>query len=218
VDDLLPPDVRIGALRVRDRADELIGAELEPIADAVERRRAAYSSGRVLSRRLLTELGAPPARPLGRRPGSRLPDWPEGFVGSITHSGPLCLAAVGRSARYRGLGLDLEPDQPTRQEIDRHVLSDRERGWVADATRAGEDRSRLTRLVFSVKEAVYKAFHPAVGRVWGFQDVEVEIDLGRGRFLARLPEDAGPATIAGSVLRRDAWIVSAVAWRRSEDR
>ena len=45
-------------------------------------------------------------------------------------------------------------------------------------------------LVFSIKEAVYKAFFPIVRKVWGFMEVEVEIDLmvvftGRGLRLVR---------------------------------
>ncbi len=214
LDALLPPDVLVRALPVRDRMAELIGDEAQPIRDAVPTRQAAYSTGRVLARALLAECGATPG-PLLRRPDSRLPDWPEGFVGSITHSGTLCLAAVAPGARYGGLGIDLEPDQPTRRAIERHVLREAERAWVDAAASDEGERRRWTRLFFSAKEAVYKAFHPVVGRVWTFLEVGLELDLASGRFRAELPADAGRATVEGGIVRREGWIVSGVVWPRA---
>lgn len=212
---LFPPDVRLDALDVRDRMSELIGEEGQPVRSAHAVRRAEYSTGRVLARRLLGELGAP-VQPLERRPDDRVPVWPDGFVGSISHSGSLCLAAVAPSDRYLGVGIDLEPDEPTRREIGGHVLSRPERAWVRETAESDEDRLRLTRQIFSAKEAVYKAFYPVVGRVWRFQDVRVEIEAGpsRARFRAELPPDAGRSEIDGISIRSSSWIACGVAWPR----
>jgi len=77
---------------------------------------------------------------------------------------------------------------------------------------AGEaDRGRRCRIVFSVKEAVYKAFYPRTRTFWSFQDVGVSIDLEAGSYLAELPEGTGLAKVTGRVACRSGWIVSAVA-------
>jgi 4'-phosphopantetheinyl transferase EntD len=211
VEDLLPADVRVAACEVRDRMADLVGAEPAPVLAAAGPRQAEYSTGRVLARRLLHEAGAP-LQPLLRRPGGRLPAWPDGFVGSISHSGGICLAAVGSVDTYRGIGIDLEPDAPTRREIDRVVLCGSERDWVAAAGEEKDERSRRARLVFSAKEAVYKAFYPALRQAWRFRDVELEIDLEAARFCAALPEGAGLARVEGRILRRSGWILCGVAW------
>lgn len=44
----------------------------------------------------------------------------------------------------------------------------------------------LDRLLFSAKEAVYKAWFPLAQRWPGFEDVELTVDVGRAEFRARL--------------------------------
>ena len=91
------------------------------------------------------------------------------------------------------------------------ALRDREFDWVGEGAGADPvERRRRCRVVFSVKEAVYKAFYPRTREFWSFQDVGVEIDLDAARFSATLPASAGRATIEGRVFRRDGWILSGV--------
>ena len=208
---LLPPTVRLASGRIVDRTAELIGAEDEAIARAVDSRRAEYATGRVFARSLLESLGAPRV-PLLREPDTRLPLWPDAFVGSITHSDALCVVAVARATDHAGVGLDVEPDAPTDSEIERVVLRDHEHDWVGQGAGADpEERSRRCRLVFSAKEAVYKAFYPRTRTFWSFQDVVLDLDLEAGSFEASLPESAGRAKATGLVVRREGWIFSAVA-------
>ena len=204
---LFPVGVRIAAERISDRVADLLPAERPGIATAVASRQHEFATGRVLARRLLAELGRPDFALV--RDQDRVPRWPDGFVGSISHSGSLCVASVGLASEFAGIGLDLEPDEPVDSDIERVVCRDAEHDWVAAAT--GDDRGRRRRIVFSVKEAVYKAFYPRTREFWSFQDVTVSIDLEAGRYRAELPESAGVASAAGRIHREGGWILSALA-------
>ena len=205
--ELFPIGIRTAVDRISDRVDELLPAERPAIATAVASRQFEFATGRVLARQLLAELGAPDLALV--RDDDRVPCWPEGFVGSISHSGSLCVASVARADSFAGIGLDLEPDEPVDADIERVVCRDAEHDWVAAVT--GDDRGRRRRIVFSIKEAVYKAFYPRTREFWSFQDVTVSIDLERGRYRAQLPESAGVATAEGRIHRQGGWILSALA-------
>ena len=204
---LLPTEVEIAGTTIRDCVELLMPEERGLVASAVPKRQHEFATGRVLARELLGRLGHADFPLL--REEDRIPVWPEGIVGSISHASHVCLAAVGRSASSAGIGIDLEPDEPVESDIARVVCRDAEHDWVA-AEGEGE-RARRCRVVFSVKEAVYKAFYPRTRTFWSFQDVGGAIDLDAGTWHARLPESAGVAEAEGRVARREGWIVSAIA-------
>lgn len=204
---LLPASVEIAGASIRDCVEALLPEERPYIATAVPRRQHEFATGRVLARELLARFGHDPLPVL--RAEDRIPLWPEGIVGSISHAGHVCLAAVAEARTCGGVGIDLEPDEAVDSDIERVVCRDEEHAWVAAAGEA--ERGRRCRVVFSVKEAVYKAFYPRTRTFWSFQDVRVEIDLARESWQAHLPESAGVAEAHGRVARREGWIVSAVA-------
>ena len=211
---LLPAGIRVAIAPIGDDVDRLIGGERDYLGRAVESRQREFAAGRILARGLLAQLGHPDY-PVLREEEGRLPIWPAGIVGSISHSDDLCMAAVGEATDFQGVGVDLEPDEPVQREIERVVLKGAEHEWVAQGE-SGE-RGRRCRMVFSAKEAVYKAFYPRTRTFWSFQDVELAIDgeagvgTERGTFLAQLPPSAGRDAIDGRILRRGGWIISAVA-------
>jgi 4'-phosphopantetheinyl transferase EntD len=186
--DLLPPPVA-----VIESFGELPGAALLPeeeplVADAVQRRRAEFTTGRACARRALAMIGQP-AVPLLSGP-AREPLWPAGVVGSLTHCAGYCAAAVARRADLVTVGIDAEPAGPLPGGVLERVASAAERDALARLP-AG---ACWDRLLFSAKESVYKAWYPLAGRWLGFSDAEVVIDPA-GTFAARLlvpgPELAG---------------------------
>jgi 4'-phosphopantetheinyl transferase EntD len=191
--------------------NDLPTGERELIVKAVTSRRRAFSTGRVLARGLLRDLGSETAELL--RDPDRVPVWPEGAVGSISHCEDLCAVAIGEASRFWGIGLDVEPDEAVKEGVERVVCGPREIAWLDSV--AGDERSRRVKMIFSIKEAVYKAFYPELRTHWGFQDVQTEIDLDGERFLASLPEGPKAREIEGRVVRRAGWILSAVARPRS---
>jgi len=209
LDALFSEHVLVATGPIEDHRAALHPAEREGIEQASEDRQREFSTGRWLAHALLDEPGAA-AAPIPRN-ADRTPRWPAGRVGSITHSGGFCAVAIGRaSARLRGVGVDLEPDLTTKPGLERMICFGEELDWIAEAGTL--EAGRRCRVVFSAKEAVYKAFHPSTGRVWRFEEVALRVDLDRGSFRARLPADAGRAEIEGRIVRRGGWIVSGVEW------
>ena len=207
VDGLMPASVRMAGSPVHDCVSSMWPGERRLVERAVESRRWEFATGRLLARSLLADLGHPDYELL--RDEDRTPRWPETVVGSITHSAEQCLVAVGRASEFRGVGIDLEPDESTDSDIQRVVCRGPEHDWVAAAGEA--ERGRRCRIVFSVKEAVYKAFYPRTRTFWNFQDVGVSIDLEAESYRAELPKGAGLASVTGRVRCRAGWIVSALA-------
>lgn len=185
LEQLFPADV------VTVEADEAawlgpLDAEEEAELGAVsEKRRREFTAGRACARQALSRLGLP-SDPLLRR-ADRSPRWPPGVVGSISHCAGFCAAAVARAERHGALGLDIERAGRTRAGLARRICTPGERERLA---RWGAEGLGI---VFSVKEAFYKAWHPATGAELGFLDVETELDPGAGRFLARLVHAELPA-------------------------
>jgi 4'-phosphopantetheinyl transferase EntD len=205
---LLPDDVAVAGGAIDAVADALFPVEAAAVERAVEKRRREFGMGRTYARRALATLGCPPGPiPVG---SDRSAVWPEGFVGSISHSRRLCAAIAARSNRYAGLGLDLEDDAPIDDEGVRAQIC------RPEEARDGVDR---TKLLFVIKEAVFKAYYPESGAFLEFADVSVTLDPARRSFVAalvrpELPRLAGRAAFAGGFRCVDGHIIAAVAIAR----
>ncbi|MBZ5734694.1 4'-phosphopantetheinyl transferase superfamily protein [Nocardioides sp. TRM66260-LWL] len=140
-----------------DADDErrLLPAEEAWLARAVPRRRREAATARRLAREALAALGVEDAPAHALLPGPLgAPSWPPGVVGSLAHTDRLVVAAVARSRPgLRGVGVDVEPDEPLPPDVVPVVLSEAEQRLVADLL--GPDR-----LLFCAKEAAYKAWAP----------------------------------------------------------
>jgi 4'-phosphopantetheinyl transferase EntD len=183
---LLPNVVAYAETR-EDRLEiELFPSERLSLGRAVDRRRREFITGRACARLALRRLGAPVvAIPSGQH-GEPL--WPAGVVGSITHCPGYRACAAARSEAIISLGIDAEPNAPLPDGVLEEVAFGRERERVAERSSAtqGEVQVDLARLLFSAKEAVYKAWFPLAKRWLGFDDVELSIDLSSAEFRAKL--------------------------------
>lgn len=193
---LFGPGVVAVEARPADVDGRLLPQEEVVVRRAVETRRREFTAGRVLARRALGELGVPPvAIPSG---DDRAPVWPEGVVGSITHTRGYCAVVVARRERVGSLGIDAELGEPLREGLWRRVCTERERSWLAD--RPVGERGLLAKVVFSVKECLYKAQYPLTLQFLGFQDVEAELDPDQGSFEIVFGRAAGTRFGAGDRL------------------
>ncbi len=176
---LMPPACGLGV------ADPRVAYPAFPgeVVQGVPKRIAEFRAGRVAARLALAELGLPD-RPIPAAP-DRAPIWPQGLQGSISHSDSLCLAVVGRC---RGIGADLEEATPLDDALRESVLRPEEAG--ASALEA--------KLIFSAKEAAYKAQYPLSRQLFDFHMLSVTLD-GPG-FTARFTAEVPPFP-AGRVLR-----------------
>ncbi len=201
---LFAPDIRTGSRATDEHLhDALPPAEAALSARFAPRRRREFAAGRACARRLLASLGVP-AVAIGMD-ANRAPCWPEGIVGSISHGAGLCVVAVARRGAVVGLGVDVESDAPLSAGIRRRVCTPGERRRLDGL--AEPEAGRLAKLLFSIKEAIYKCVHPLVQTPIGFQQAEIQLDVEQGRFRVE-PVAAGPEVSA-----RLAAVGGAFAWR-----
>jgi 4'-phosphopantetheinyl transferase EntD len=203
-----PPGTAVAEGPIADGAP-FDAAEAAAIAPAVERRRREFLTGRALARAALARLGCPPCSiPVGE---SRAPVWPDGFLGSISHSRSHCVAHVARSRDLLAVGIDIEAEAPLAPGLAALICRPDETGEAP-----GLDPV-LAR--FAAKEAFYKAYFPVARRFLDFHDVRV--DLAEGRFVAELVADK-PAlgarrTFEGRIARLAGHTVAAL-WIAREPR
>ena len=162
--------------RIADHTDALWPPERECLKRMRPQRTAEYSSGRRVAREALDALGVD-NQPVVTR--GKAPAWPAGVVGSIAHTRELAVAVAAREETISGLGVDLELVSRVGERVAKRVLSDREIAQCHDST--------WQTLLFSAKEAVYKAVNPLVGEYLGFRDVEIHAAV-TGTFEVRTME------------------------------
>ena len=165
---LLPPAFVI-AETFDDRARAPVFAQEEAlVSGAAVERRAEFASARRCAREALAAHGFPPAPLLSGPRGEPL--WPDGMVGSITHCRGYRAAAVGRRDRALTVGVDAEPDEPFPMHVTGRVVRPAEERRLARLAR-NQPSVPWHRLLFSAKEAVFKAWYPLTRRWLGFLDV-----------------------------------------------
>ena len=150
-------------------AGSLSPEESACIARARDRRRREFIAGRVLAKKTLAGLGkicdSLPAHEL------RHPKWPEGYIGSISHSRTLVTAVVARTPQLAGLGIDVERARSVTPDLHRSLFTASERTLI-DREAAND----VATVLFSCKESVYKAVFPRFREFLEFGDVELAID------------------------------------------
>jgi 4'-phosphopantetheinyl transferase EntD len=174
---VLPAQARGVEADATDWDAELFPEEAPMVARAIDRRRREVAAGRACARRALELLGskavALPADP------HRVPRWPAGVVGSITHTHAFCAAAVAWQRDLRSLGLDAERAiRPPRDDVMRLIATSTEAAWLA--TLPEPERGVASALVFSAKEALYKCQFPLTREMLEFHDVELAVDQTAG--------------------------------------
>lgn len=144
-------------------ADELQSLPHDIQLAAIARRRE-YLAGRWCARRALAMLGHVDEKLLGRG-HDRLPVWPKGYLGSISHSRAGAVAIVAPSHACAAIGVDIEPwmDHATADEVSRQIATKAE--WAL--LDAYPDVIART-LLFCAKETLFKALYPDMRRFMEF--------------------------------------------------
>jgi 4'-phosphopantetheinyl transferase EntD len=181
---LLPAGVALEVIdpSLFETVDTLHVEEETAVTAATEKRRQEFRVGRAAARAALGRFGVVGATiPRG---ADRLPIWPDGFVGSISHCPGWCAAAVARRRDFAAIGLDVEVRRRVRPELHTTLCTPTELAWMAIGDRGAETAT----LLFGAKEAVYKCVYPMTRARLAFTDVEVAVDLPSGALEAFLPD------------------------------
>jgi 4'-phosphopantetheinyl transferase EntD len=158
----------------------LLPGEFVWVAKAVASRQAEFAAGRDAARRALGQLGYPPiAIPVDDR---RAPIWPEGITGSISHCRGCVLAIVARVSTTLGyVGVDVELVHDLEVDLWDSICTPTELSWLNASERPGY----RAKLLFSIKEAVYKAQYQLTRQMLDFHEVEVVVE-DEDRFSAEI--------------------------------
>ncbi len=164
-------------------------AGLKASPNAAPKRRAEFAAGRRCAAEAIRLLRGDPGEPIGVNP-DRSPRWPEGLVGSITHTPAFAAAAVASSKSLRGLGIDSESlsRASAAPAIRRLAAGDAEREILAAL--GWEEASGLL-LLFSAKESFYKCLSPLVKKFFDFGAAELCGIDAAGTFRLRLTRGLG---------------------------
>ncbi|MCP3855095.1 MAG: 4'-phosphopantetheinyl transferase superfamily protein [Actinomycetia bacterium] len=181
-------------------------AERDSLGDVVEGRFRSYVLGRRCARLALGQLGVEPQPILTG--DQRQPLWPSGVVGSITHTAGYVAAAVARLGDLRSMGIDAEPDLPMPPGVVQRISRPEDATWLSsDADFGVTDPGRL---LFSAKEAIYKAWFPVAERWLGFRDAFLEIDACAHTFLAHITVDGPLSTLDGRYRVSDGIVICTI--------
>ncbi len=190
--------VEAGALETFQSA-ALFPEEVSARGGANTQRKAAFRGGRACAHQALRQIGGP-AVAIGTGTAGE-PLWPAGCVGSISHTNKVVAAVVAFSPPVRGIGIDLEENEPLQDAAMVELVC------RPDELILGSDPSQAAnlqrgKLLFVIKEAVYKLCWPVMRTFLEFHDVSVMVDIPAGTFSAelvnrRLPAIAGHRLITG---------------------
>ena len=205
---LVPPGVtcceQIGTL-----GGSLLRNEMDLLSsNTVSKRREEFAAGRTCARTALAKLGIAPISILQGSQGEPL--WPEHTIGSITHCTGYCAAAVMSQHPYRGLGIDAESNEALPVDVLRLIGKPEELQWISNMT---DEDICWDRLLFSIKESVYKVWYPQEHCWLDFHQACVEIDRETETFRVNLdcPGLFCPQTIEGRFVVTRSLILSC-AW------
>jgi enterobactin synthetase component D len=186
------------------------------LADAIPKRQVQFRAGRYCAMKAMEALGPSYAGRSVARAASGAPLWPDGLVGSITHTDDFASAAVALRADAAALGIDTERimTEPRARNVGRMIAWPSELGH---ARSAGLSRLEGMTLVFSAKESIFKCLHGLVGCYFDFHDVRiVEVDGQERTFVARLVKTLSESFPAHTLLRgtfdvESAWMHTGIA-------
>jgi 4'-phosphopantetheinyl transferase EntD len=156
-------------------ADALLPEEQQYLSKAAPKRIHEFAAGRACARAALSNLGYGGVALL--MSADRVPLWPQGATGSITHTDTFCAAVVAPTRQIRALGLDAEPAQSVKPQLWRRICTPQELAML----QAQDEQSALAAatLIFSAKEAFYKCQYTLTREWLGFADISVAIDPDR---------------------------------------
>jgi len=154
-------------------------------------RKASFTAGRMALKLAQQNMNAP-SFDLPRLPDGS-PNWPDGWLGSLSHTDQEAIAVVlpRIKGRLKGIGIDIESRK--------HALglhnSANLIGTMLEQQRLydrGMNVDEALLCLFSIKESLYKAVYPTLRQYFDFLDAElVDIDMN-GEWCLQLTRDLSP--------------------------
>lgn len=184
-----------------DRAhyrDELFQTFSQPfpaaLVNAVAKRRAEYLASRYCGQVLLGQANAA-SMVIGTH--ERVPQWPAGWRGSISHSDKYALVVIAPESAGLMPGIDIEQWQPEVMLETADMFASPDEQLQLSALAMPYPQALLT--LFSAKESLYKSQWPEVRRYFDFQAAKVTcFNEAEQRFTLTLKETLTPELKRGT--------------------
>lgn len=128
-----------------------------------------FSTGRFCARQALAQIGIAEVDIL--RKNQHEPLWPEGIVGSISHSGRMVGAVASKSESIKGIGLDIETIGGVKANMWRLLFTGNEQTFLTQQN----DTALYSTIFFSIKESFYKMQYPLLQAEPDFLDAEIQM-------------------------------------------
>jgi 4'-phosphopantetheinyl transferase EntD len=207
---------RCAGVRIPAEVDESVLAGLVPeerkfVSTLAPARHPSWVAGRLALREAFRDLGIELGPILVTPRGA--PALPSDLTGSISHKRTLAVGLAARRENGASIGVDLENAPPApnsvlearaqaRPDVRSRVLT---RDELARLERVPKENHRRTvTLHFSLKEALYKAIDPMVGRHVGFHEASLTL----------LPD--GSASVALALSEHDGSFAVTAFWTEIE--
>ena len=176
------------SVAVTDTRDSMIDSsflslnERTYLENVSQNRKNEYIAGRFCAHQSMALANIPPVHiPIGNK-GE--PIWPSGVVGSITHSRGYAAAAVARKSDIISVGLDAEIDEPLSSKALQRISNHQEEEWAK--TVGGALVQHPGKVLFSAKEATYKAWYPLTHEWLGFKEALIDFHDQGNTFTVRI--------------------------------
>jgi enterobactin synthetase component D len=137
----------------------------DTISRASSKRKTEYFCGRYLAALALRHYGLEHFDVLAD--DKRCPQWPAGFVGSISHTDDFAACALAPSSELSALGIDCQAIlSPSKAEkLWPKIIDSNEFDII---TGSSVELNYGLSLCFSAKESIYKALYPFIRKFFGF--------------------------------------------------
>lgn len=170
----------------------------EKLKTAISKRRIEFLAGRYCAQEALKKFGieTKSSLPVGQ---NRAPKWPDGYIGSITHTHNYAAAVVAKSSEWQSIGLDSEVVvEQSKPALINHVCVLDEFEIICEQTNL--PHTEVFTFIFSAKESLFKALNPISKTFFGFQKARVEsVDMNSHSFTIKLLADLSEELTSGLV-------------------
>lgn len=195
------------------------------------KRKRDFCLGRMAAHLALKQMGFPTPPPVLKGEAGE-PLWPDGVAGSITHCGNWAIAVAAQREQAGTIGIDLEqvtssagipPSavSPVDYSTKMRMLQAEDVADLIcleselDGLTPEQDYSERVTMLFSAKEAIFKAFYPLCRRFIDFKEVRLHWIHQRQLFLGELLTTLTPHFARGyefevGCRRKDDWILTYV--------
>lgn len=206
---LFDQSVAVRAIAIGDPAAMGTVAEISALGQVVDKRKAEFVAGRHAARGALRGIGLPDTDILIGTHRQPLP--PREAVLTISHDQRLAMAVAAPAEKWLGVGVDIADADDLAENLIATICGKSDLCNL----QSGESIAERAKLVFCLKEALFKAIFPQVGDWMDFSQSALSLDHGSASYQARFfGADGAELSLQGQWHGRfarvgDRWIAAA---------